>query len=556
MPYRLGIDVGTTFTAAAICRPGPDDAVHSELVPLGTRSTSVPSVLFLDEDTVVVGEAAERRALTDPELVVRDFKRRMGDATPIMVGDRPYHAHDLVALLTRWVLDRVTEREGEPPDATTITYPAAWGPHRESLLRSALADVEIDATLMTEPQAAAVRYASAERVEPGSTIAVYDLGGGTFDAVVVRKTVDGDFELLGPADGIDELGGIDIDDAVLDRVLADLPEPEDPVVMARLRRDCTDAKEALSDDTEATVSVLMPRTQVRLTRAEFDTLARPILEQTVRSLQRAIEAAGITAADLTSVLLVGGSSRIPLVSTLITTELGRPVAMDADPKGVVALGAALGLHREAASVEIPGPRRPDHDTTPPDLRRPRPRLRRTKIVLGTLAMLLLALAVLPSPFSTKSGTPPAARSDQPAGVAEAPGTPGPGSTAGSTKKRTPGQPAAPDRPANTKDSTNSPPPPAAPSPGVVPPGAPQPVAAQQVPAATPNDGTTAPPLAPTTQPAAPPPQPTSEAPPPTTVAAAPPPPTVESTSAPAPPPPSVAPSPPPATDPPSNPPTS
>src|SRR5437870_1520914 len=97
MPYRLGIDIGTTFTAAAVCRPGA--TVQSELVPLGTRSTSVPSVLFLDEDTVVVGEAAERRAVTDPERVVRDFKRRMGDSTPMMVGDRPYHAHDLVALL-------------------------------------------------------------------------------------------------------------------------------------------------------------------------------------------------------------------------------------------------------------------------------------------------------------------------------------------------------------------------------------------------------------------------------------------------------------------------
>ncbi|GAB3894709.1 hypothetical protein GCM10029964_073570 [Kibdelosporangium lantanae] len=189
MPYRLGIDLGTTFTAAAIYR---DHTVQSELVPLGTHSASVPTVLFVDGATTLVGEPADRRALTHPSCVVRDVKRRLGDPTPLLVGGQPHSAPELVARLVDWVVTQVTAREGAPPSGIAVTYPAAWGPHRESLLRNALPDV----SLLTEPQAAALAYASTERVEVGATIAVYDLGGGTFDAVVVRKTATG-FTLLG-----------------------------------------------------------------------------------------------------------------------------------------------------------------------------------------------------------------------------------------------------------------------------------------------------------------------------------------------------------------------
>ncbi|MET0135935.1 MAG: Hsp70 family protein [Kibdelosporangium sp.] len=420
MPYRLGIDLGTTFTAAAICRPMPDGTVHSELMPLGRHASSVPSVLYLSGETLLVGEAAERRALTDPGCVVRDFKRRLGDDIPLMVDGRPQHAHDLAARLVDWVVERVTEREGEPPDAIAVTYPAAWGPHRSAVLRAALGEHVV---LLTEPQAAAMRYASESRVEPGRTIAVYDLGGGTFDAVVVRKTDTG-FELLGAPEGIERLGGIDFDEAVLDRVLQSVPPPDpaDPDVlpaMVRLRRDCTEAKEALSDDTEATVPVLLPaiRTQVRLTRPEFEDMIRPVLVDTVRSLQRAVQSAGLTADEVDAVLLVGGSSRIPLVTSMISAELGRPVAVDADPKAVVALGAALAADQSVLTLTALPPR-PERACTPPTLKRPRRRLRRTKIVLVTLVMFMLALAVIPSPFTSDSTpTPPADKADSaPAGT--------------------------------------------------------------------------------------------------------------------------------------------
>ncbi|MGH3920902.1 MAG: Hsp70 family protein, partial [Pseudonocardiaceae bacterium] len=293
MRYALGVDVGTSFTAAAIWRWDEQD--KAEAVALGSRMQAVPSVLFLGADgSVVVGEAAERRTLTDPDRVVREFKRRIGDDTPLLVGGQPYAAHDLAAMMVRWVVDRVTEREGGSPDRIAITHPAGWGPYKKDLLSRALGAVGLDdLTFLAEPEAAAVSYAAQERVEAGTTIAVYDLGGGTFDAAMVRKTGAGSFALLGSADGLDQLGGADFDEAVFTHVQAHTAQSdptqwealdvEDSGVLsglARLRRECIEAKEALSSDTEVSIPVLLPEVSahVRLVRSEFEEMIRPALE--------------------------------------------------------------------------------------------------------------------------------------------------------------------------------------------------------------------------------------------------------------------------------------
>ncbi|MGH3915117.1 MAG: Hsp70 family protein [Pseudonocardiaceae bacterium] len=355
MSYALGVDVGTSYTAAAIWRLDGNQQ-STEVVPLGRRMSSVSSVLFLGADeSVVVGEAAERRSVTDPDRVVREFKRRIGDDTPLFVGGQPYAAHDLAATMVRWVVKQVIDREGAAPKQIAITHPAGWGPFKKELLRTALTTSGLDnLTFLAEPEAAAVSYAAQARVEVGTTIAVYDLGGGTFDAAVVRKTGAGSFTLLGSADGIEQLGGADFDEAVFTHVQASLGDQldgldvEDPNVLsglARLRRECTEAKEALSSDTEVSISVLLPgvNAQVRLVRSEFEEMIRPALEDTVDSLSRAISSAGLTSADLGAVLLVGGSSRVPLVSQLVSARLGCPVVVDADPKTTIALGAALSM---------------------------------------------------------------------------------------------------------------------------------------------------------------------------------------------------------------------
>jgi actin-like ATPase involved in cell morphogenesis len=358
MTYLLGIDVGTTRTAAAVRRPGAREA---EIVNLGDRSSAVPSVLFLGADgSVLVGDAAERRAVTDPDRVVREFKRRIGDPTPLNVAGRAWPAQELAARLVRWVVDRVAEREGGPATRIAIAHPASWGTHKKDLLGAALATQGLKVVFLAEPQAAALHYASAERIEGGSTIAVYDLGGGTFDAAVVHKDSATGFALVGRPEGIERLGGIDFDQAVFDHVRTGMPgafdalDDTDPAVLAavaRLRRDCTEAKEALSADTEVSIPVLLPevRGSVRLHRGEFEELIRPQVEETVGALRRAVASAGITAEQLSAVLLVGGSSRVPLVAQLVSEELGRPVAVDADPKDAIAKGAALALTPSAGS---------------------------------------------------------------------------------------------------------------------------------------------------------------------------------------------------------------
>ncbi|MFC7661160.1 Hsp70 family protein [Pseudonocardia benzenivorans] len=231
-------------------------------------------------------------------------------------------------------MQQVAAREGGPADRIAVTHPAAWGNHKKDLLAGALSRHGLEVVFLAEPEAAALHYASAERVEAGSTIAVYDLGGGTFDAAVVRKAASG-FGLLGRPEGIERLGGIDFDQVVFDHVVGAMPDAfaelddSDPDVLAavgRIRRECTEAKEILSADTEVSVPVLLPGTQgsVRLHRSEFEQLIGPHVEETVAALLRAVGSAGLTADMLSAVLLVGGSSRIPLVAQLVSEQVGGP----------------------------------------------------------------------------------------------------------------------------------------------------------------------------------------------------------------------------------------
>ncbi|MFY9633833.1 MAG: Hsp70 family protein, partial [Cellulosimicrobium cellulans] len=214
MSYVLAVDVGTSFTAAAIAK---NDQPVPESLPLGLRGTAVPSVVYYPEEgPVLVGEAAERRGLDVPARVVREFKRRIGDSVPIAVGTLALPAEDIFATMARWVADRAEEREGAPPSEIIITHPAAWGGHRTTAVLAALAAKGLNnVTLISEPEAAALHYASQVRVEDGSTIAVYDLGGGTFDTAILKKAGNGRFDFLGSPDGIEGLGGADFDAAVL-----------------------------------------------------------------------------------------------------------------------------------------------------------------------------------------------------------------------------------------------------------------------------------------------------------------------------------------------------
>ena len=362
MSYVVGIDLGTTSTVAAVCPPGGT----ARVVPLDGAAGAVPSAVYLGADgAFLVGEAAVRRALSDPGHVVRDLTRRIGDPTPVLVGRRPVSPDELAARFLAKLVDDVARREGGVATRVAVTHPASFGPHRIGALHAALAEQGLgSAMLVPEPVAAATGAAGAG-VAPGSLVAVYDLGGGRCDATVLRRERDG-FAVVGTPEGVDGFGGADLDEVVLAHVRDALGpaweelDPADPEVLAAvadLRRAAVAAKEALSHDTEVLVPVVLPgvRTQARLGRAEFEEMIRPALAETVEALRRALDGAGTTPADLAALVLVGGSSRIPLVPQLLSEEFGRDVTVVPDPVGVVALGAALVAAGGERPARVPAP---------------------------------------------------------------------------------------------------------------------------------------------------------------------------------------------------------
>ena len=279
-----------------------------------------------------------------------------------------------------------TERLGEPPAVVSLTCPANWGPFKLDLMQEVtkLADID-NAVICTEPEAAAVQYASKTRVLPGEKIAIYDLGGGTFDICFFEKTTYG-FKMLGRPDGIEQLGGIDFDEALFRSAINSLHidvsaiDPNDPDLMAsltQLRRDCVDAKESLSSDVDTTISVVIQghRSTIRLTRAELEALIQPAVEETVRAARRGLRSAGISADELSAFVLVGGSSRIPLVSEMVGASFRCPVSLDTHPKHDIAMGSArVGAAASSARIarhgQSSGPGLKDRDDTSSDRQAP------------------------------------------------------------------------------------------------------------------------------------------------------------------------------------------
>jgi actin-like ATPase involved in cell morphogenesis len=347
------------------------------MLTLGGRSVVIPSAAYLDEDgTLLCGEAAVHRSVTDPDRVARGFKRRLGDPTPVRMGVGSRLAAELLAAQLGEVLRVAAETEGAAPDRVMLTHPANWGPFRRDVFAEVakLAGLE-GAPTVTEPEAAAIHYARSRELADGRLVAVYDLGGGTFDATVLRAD-PAQVELLGVPEGIERLGGLDFDEALFahldhacDGVLSalDSHDPQAAVTLARLEQDLVLAKEHLSVDAHATVPVFLPdrNFEVRITRGVFEDLIRAHIESTVGALERTLRSAHLTASDLDAILLVGGSSRIPLVAEMITEALCRPVVVDTHPKYVVALGAAaLAAQLDAAQIDTAHSNTAQIDTAP------------------------------------------------------------------------------------------------------------------------------------------------------------------------------------------------
>ncbi|HVV20379.1 MAG TPA: Hsp70 family protein [Pseudonocardiaceae bacterium] len=341
---------------------------------LGARHPGAPTVVYLAPDhTVVIGDEAERHAANDPGRVARGFTERIGDDVPLTLGGTQCTAHELTAVLVRWVADRVAEREGEPADLIVVTHPAGWGTHRKSLLHHELTRQELtDVTLLAEPIALAEGYPA--RLAEGDLLATYTLGAGPAEAAVVRRTAKGTFELVGHATGADAASGGHFDDAVVDcvrdhvgRAFDDI-DPADPrawLAMARLRAICTGAKEMLSAEAEVIVPVRLPDapTDVHVTRADFERAIRPAVTAGADLLPHTVRAAGVDAKDVQAVVLAGGSVRVPLVAELVGAALPGRTVVAPEPGAATVLGAATAARRIVTGPEpdvVPAPVAAEH----------------------------------------------------------------------------------------------------------------------------------------------------------------------------------------------------
>lgn len=363
MAYTLGVDLGTTYTAAAIA-----DESTTRVVSLAHDRYAIPSVVAppIQGSAVLVGSNALTVGATEPNRIAREFKRRFGDSTPMIVGNEPWLPEQLTGMLLRDVVDKVRDEMGREESELVLTYPAIWREHRLDLLRQMVDSIDLPNTrFVSEPVAAAINYQDRQHsrndpVQVGSLVAVYDLGGGTFDAAVLELQEEA-YQIRGEAEGLGFLGGVDFDLAILDIVKeraaetltsVDFTDPQIELALARLRQECTLAKEVLSQEHSAIVPVVLPgqTDRVLIQREEFEDRIDDLVEQTVDALERALHSAGLEhGGDVDSVLLVGGSSRVPLVATRLTERLGVPVRVDTHPKQAVALGAA----RATSSKPVP-----------------------------------------------------------------------------------------------------------------------------------------------------------------------------------------------------------
>ncbi|MEY7973140.1 Hsp70 family protein [Saccharomonospora xinjiangensis] len=347
----LSVDLGTSNTVAVLSAHGrPPRVIDVD------GSATMPSAVFAEEQGgLVVGRDAERRARLDPTRFEPNPKRRVDEQT-LLLGTDVVPVNEALAAVLRRVLDEtVRQLGGEPPEEVRLTHPAQWGPVRRNVLLSAarLAGMGNSITLVAEPVAAAAHFASfpGKGLAPGQTLAVYDLGAGTFDVAVLGATRDG-FTVLAE-DGLPDLGGLDVDQALLVHVGREVSH-SDPQRWQRLLRpestadrrarralqeDVKAAKEALSRLPQTEVPMPEPFSDVLMTRAELEALVRPAMLRSVELLARTVRSAGLSPDRLAGIYLVGGSSRLPLVGSLLAEKLGVvPTSLD-QPETAVAFGA-------------------------------------------------------------------------------------------------------------------------------------------------------------------------------------------------------------------------
>jgi len=346
--YVVGIDLGTTNSEIAVYRDGRPEVLADE------RGRKImPSVVGVGETgELLVGEDARNQFVLYPERTVRSIKRRMGSNDKVYLAGSEYTPQEISAMILKRLKDIAERSLGRPVHKAVITVPAYFSDTQRQATREAgeIAGLEV-VRIVNEPTAAALVYEAAQH--QGKRILVYDLGGGTFDASVVRIE-EGVVEVIS-SHGNNHLGGDDFDHKIVEHILDHLKIKQgvdvsgQPKAMARILRSAEAAKKHLSDHPFARIEEeYVAETAgkpihlaLELSREEYEEMIAPFIEETLSAVHVALESASLTSSQVDEILLVGGATRTPLIRKRLLEAFAREARGEVDPDLCVALGAAI-----------------------------------------------------------------------------------------------------------------------------------------------------------------------------------------------------------------------
>ena len=348
MSKIIGIDLGTTNSCVAVME-GKEAKVITN--PEGNRTT--PSVVAFKNGERIVGDAAKRQLITNTNTVY-SIKRLMGTNETVTLEGKQYTPQEVSAMILTYLKDYAEAYLGEKVTKAVITVPAYFNDAQRQATKDAgkIAGLDVE-RIINEPTASALAFGLDKDQNEEHKILVYDLGGGTFD-VSILDIADGTFEVLSTA-GDTKLGGDDFDNKIIDwladnfRKENNIDLKNDKMALQRLKEAAEKAKKDLSGTLQTQISLPFISAgpagplhlEATLTRAQFDAMTRDLVDRTMIPVRNAMRDAGVTAADLDQVLLVGGSTRIPAVQEAVRNELGKEPNKSVNPDEVVALGAAI-----------------------------------------------------------------------------------------------------------------------------------------------------------------------------------------------------------------------
>ena len=347
MSKIIGIDLGTTNSCVAVME-GKDVKVITN--PEGNRTT--PSVVAFKNHEKIVGDAAKRQVITNPDSVI-SIKRKMGTNEKVSLDGKEYTPQEISAMILQYMKEYAEGYLGEKVDRAVITVPAYFNDAQRQATKDAgkIAGLNVE-RIINEPTAAALAF-GIDKTDKEQRVMVFDLGGGTFD-VSILDLADGTFEVLATA-GDNKLGGDDFDNCIVEWMAEQFRKEngvdltKDKMALQRMKEAAEKAKKDLSSMVETNISLPFISAgasgplhlDMKLTRAQFNSMTKPLVDRCLQPMRQALSDAKLSKEDIDQVLLVGGSTRIPAVQELVRNEMGKEPNKSVNPDEVVAMGAAI-----------------------------------------------------------------------------------------------------------------------------------------------------------------------------------------------------------------------